>query len=175
MSLKPIDSFILNSVDLFKVNPSQSVISITYQPPKQNDSNTDNDDKKNINLGKVTFKTNNPHLASNYKYSTNKNKDVSRLLNAVGPRGVSIIPAGILKKRINGKINKDKSLSKKEKSKLIRDSNHQITGLGSLLVNDIVPEFNPQEELAKQSNTTTASSSSRSNKKKNKNKNKRKH
>ena len=106
MATKPIDSFILNSVDLFKINPSQSIISITYQPPNNEINETS---QVNNNHSKITFKTNNSHLSTHYKYKTNKIKDVSRILNAMGPNGVSIIPNGILKRQIKNKNKKQVS------------------------------------------------------------------
>lgn len=169
MTTKPIDTFILNSVDLFKVNPSQSVISITYQPPKE-------PTKK---LGKITFKSNNPHLSTHHKFSTNKNKDISRVLNALGPNGVSIIPNNnpLLKTHLlkqENKINKKKK--KKSKQQVV---NHVTTGIATLLANDKIPEYKPISQKM-QKNTTNSTSTTNttttnkdSKKKKNKNKNKR--
>ncbi|CAL9736779.1 signal recognition particle subunit Srp21p [Monosporozyma servazzii] len=133
MSTKPIDTFILNSVDLFKINPSQSAISITYQPPKVTAQPIDSSKNSiNNNLPKITFKTNNPHLSSTYKYKTNKNKDVSRLLNSIGPNGVSIIPNGILKRKTKNNNNNNKNSNKKVAL---------ITGLSTLIINNKIPEF----------------------------------
>ncbi|KAK5961395.1 signal recognition particle subunit SRP21 PWA37_001253 [Arxiozyma heterogenica] len=141
MTTKPIDTFILNSVSLFNVNPSHSIISITYQPPAiPNDSNGSQVSGSKLprskRFGKVTFKTSNHHLSSNYKFITNKNKDVSRLLNAIGSNGVSIKPQHILKKRINQK--RHKSSSSKDKKKI---SNYSITGLATLLANNKIPKY----------------------------------
>ena len=186
MTTKPIDNFILNSVSLFNVNPSQSAISITYQPPKilnNSDASRISEGKKvskSKKFGKVTFKTSNPHLSANYKFITNKNKDVSRLLNAIGSNGVSIKPLHILKRRINQK--RHKSLSLKNKKKKI--SNYSITGLATLLTNDTIPKYDPsinnnnnnnnKNTLTNNNNDSTVSKNKNKNKNKSKNKNKKK-
>ncbi|SCV00387.1 LAMI_0G04720g1_1 [Lachancea mirantina] len=131
MSTKPLDTFILNSVSLLEANPSESLVSINY---KNGDGHS-----------KVHFKTHNPHLGTTFKYSTCKLKDVSRLLSALGPRGVSVT---------SGKIEKQRNKKK------VKD----VRGMSTLLVNAVVPEA--VEEVSQ----TGASTSSKKNKKKNKNK-----
>lgn len=128
MSVKPIDNYITNSVRLFEVNPSQTLFSISYKPPTQK---TDT---------KVFFRTHNSHLSLNYKFTTNKSKDVSRLLSALGPRGVSITPGKIEKiAQSKKKNNKIKESSKKIKGKSIQD----IVGLATLIVNTDVEKSDP--------------------------------
>ncbi|CCC66997.1 hypothetical protein NCAS_0A04390 [Naumovozyma castellii] len=156
MSVKPIDTFITSSVKLFEVNPSQTVISLTYKTPTEKKRQSD-----------VIFKTHNPHLGTSYKFSTNKSKDVSRLLNAVGPRGVSVIPGRI--ERLNqtaAKVSKKKTSIKK---KTIKD----VVGLGSLIVNTDVKEYVPIQPGSAGSNISQVSVEG-SKKRKNKNKNKKK-
>lgn len=161
MSTKPIDTFILNSVDLFKINPSQSAISITYQPPKVTAQPIDSSKNSINNLPKITFKTNNPHLSSTYKYKTNKNKDVSRLLNSIGPNGVSIIPNGILKRKT--KNNNNKNSNKKVAL---------ITGLSTLIINNKIPEFK-STNITNNNNKDITKKKKKNNNSNNKNKNKR--
>lgn len=161
MSTKPIDTFILNSVDLFKINPSQSAISITYQPPKVTAQPIGSSKNSINNLPKITFKTNNPHLSSTYKYKTNKNKDVSRLLNSIGPNGVSIIPNGILKRKT--KNNNNKNSNKKVAL---------ITGLSTLIINNKIPEFK-STNITNNNNKDITKKKKKNNNSNNKNKNKR--
>lgn len=166
MSVKPIDNYITNSVRLFEVNPSQTLFSISYKPPTQK---TDT---------KVSFRTHNSHLSLNYKFTTNKSKDVSRLLSALGPRGVSITPGKIEKiAQSKKKNNKIKESSKKIKGKSIQD----IVGLATLIVNTDVEKSDPaakktatepkQKANAVQNNNGNSAASK---KKKNKNKGKKK-
>lgn len=145
MSVKPIDTFITNSVQLFEVNPSQTVFSVSYKW-KSKDSK-----KKPI----VSFRTHNAHLSNHYKFKTNKSKDVSRLLSALGPRGVTI-NRGKIEKRVS----KDSSKKSKKESK-----SRDVVGLSKLMVNTEVKEYVP----VVQEKTPQAESSS---KKKSKNKNK---
>ncbi|SCW04547.1 LAFE_0H15940g1_1 [Lachancea fermentati] len=130
MSIKPLDSFITNSISLLEANPSQTLVSISYR----------NKDGQSL----ASFKAHNSHLGTTYKFRTSKSKDVSRLLSALGPRGVSIT---------NGRIEKKK---RHQKSK-------DVIGMSSLLVNTDVKEA--VEEVASQ-----PKSNSKKNKKKNKNK-----
>ncbi|CCD27331.1 signal recognition particle subunit SRP21 NDAI_0K01400 [Naumovozyma dairenensis CBS 421] len=164
MSVKPIDTFITSSVKLFEVNPSQTTFTISYRGP----SDTDNNKKKTS----VSFRSHNAHLGVSYKFNTNKSKDVSRLLNAIGPRGVSITPGKIEKNKmiINGKkIVVPKNSSKKKK--LIQD----IVGLGSLITNSDVKEYIPPVHTTNENTTANAANKKSEQKgKKNKNKNKKK-
>ncbi|CCK68293.1 signal recognition particle subunit SRP21 KNAG_0A06320 [Huiozyma naganishii CBS 8797] len=156
MSIKPIDTFITNGVRLFEVNPSQSAFSITYKPPVVK-SDKGAEKKVSKKCTKVAFRFNNAHLATNYSFDTNKSKDVSRLLNSLGPRGVSIA---------NGKTN---PISKKQKQK-------QIVGLSRLIVNTDVKEYVapvPKKGTAATASSNNAATESQARKKKNK-KNKKK-
>lgn len=133
MSIKAIDTFISDSVKLFEANPSQSLISITYQPTVNTTKDNDNNDEKyskKRKIASVTFKTSNPHISSNYKFKTLKAKDVSRLLYALGPRGVTINQNRIAKRNIKNKENNNK----KTKTAI---------GLATLLVNTKVEEYDP--------------------------------
>ncbi|CAI4044607.1 signal recognition particle subunit SRP21 SKDI_11G0960 [Saccharomyces kudriavzevii IFO 1802] len=168
MSVKPIDNFIMNSVHLFEVNPSQTLFSISYKPPTPK-TNT-----------KVSFRTHNSHLSSNYRFTTNKSKDVSRLLSALGPRGVSVTPGKVEKKAQLKKKQKNanaKNSDKKTKAKNIQD----IVGLATLIVNTDVEKNEPAatKTTAGQKKGVSAAqnsngNSSASKKKKNKNKGKKK-
>lgn len=159
MSVKPVDTYIINSVRLFEVNPSETTVSITYKCPE------------NVKKTLVTFKTHNSHLDTNYKFSTNKSKDVSRLLNALGPRGVSVVPAKIQRKARskNSKQSVAKNTDKKIKKTKIVDT----IGLGSLMVNTKVEEFKPVETIVANQDIGNNSSASKKKNKKNKNKKKR--
>lgn len=139
MSVKPIDTFITNSVQLFEVNPSQTVLSISYKWKPQSGK------KKPV----VSFKTHNSHLSSCYRFKTNKSKDVSRLLSALGPRGVTIT-RGKIEKRVS------KPVSRKEAK------SRDVVGLGTLMVNTEVKEYVPVEEKAQTPETSKKKSKNKS-------------
>ncbi|KAL3232258.1 Signal recognition particle subunit SRP21 [Nakaseomyces bracarensis] len=139
MSVKPIDTYIDNSVRLFEANPSDSIISVTYQGGKD--------------ISHVSFRTHNPHLSTTYKFKTTKNKEVSRLLNALGPRGVSMNPVSKVAKRRNyldvvkkAKLANDNKVSKRS-VKLIRKAQVNpivnTIGIGKLLANKDIKEDKP--------------------------------
>ncbi|GCE99417.1 hypothetical protein ZYGM_001518 [Zygosaccharomyces mellis] len=149
MSVKPIDSFISQSVGLFEANPSQTTFAISYKNrlPSQ--------------LPQVSFKTHNPHLNCHYKFETCKSKDVSRLLSALGPRGVTVTLGKVERSR------KQKKLPKRHrKQSKVKD----VVGLSTLMVNTDVKEYVPPaaQEVGGASTKTDAK------KKKSKSKNKKK-
>ncbi|SMN18855.1 similar to Saccharomyces cerevisiae YKL122C SRP21 Subunit of the signal recognition particle (SRP), which functions in protein targeting to the endoplasmic reticulum membrane [Maudiozyma saulgeensis] len=174
MSIKPLDSYIKNSVRVFEANPSETIFTITYKPLQESNNNNDDNNKKNKKKSgpSVTFKTHNNHLDTNYKFATNKSKDVSRLLNALGPRGVSIIPSKIerqaMRKKTTTIIKDGNNITKKtkrtKKSKIV-----DTIGISSLIVNSKVKEYKPEQKL--QSSTTN--NDKKKGNKKNKNKKKR--
>lgn len=145
MSVRPIDTFITNSVKLFEANPSQATISITYAHNPE------------LERTRVTFRSSNPHLNSTYKFATNKSKDVSRLLNALGPRGVTVVP---------GKIEKQVLRKQGKKSKK-RYKSVNVVGIGNLIANVRVKQVKPATERravkAAATTTTTTSSSNNTN------------
>lgn len=158
MSVKPLDSYIKSSVGLFEVGPSQSLFSITYRCPE------------NAKKARVTFRTQNSHLGTSFKFSTNKSKDVSRLLNAMGPRGVSIVPGRIERQAARkGKKQSGGKRKRTRKSKIV-DS----IGVSSLIVNTKVAEYKPVQAAPATagSNAASAGNNKKKNNKKNKNKNK---
>ena len=101
--------------------------------------------------GAVSYTHLDVYKRQSYKFRTNKFKDVSRLLSALGPRGVQIS---------KGKIEKKKT-SKKDAS----DSKDTV-GMSTLLVNTDVKEH--IEEISKPASKQQAASSSGKKKKKNK-------
>ncbi|AQZ17746.1 SRP21 (YKL122C) [Zygosaccharomyces parabailii] len=126
MSIKPIDSFISNSVKLFEANPSQTTFCIAYK------SEAIPNGKINP---KVSFKTHNAHLGAYYKFQTNKSKDVSRLLSALGPRGVTVTL---------GKVERRNKLSKVLGKKARRKAKSKdVIGMSTLMVNTDVKEYAP--------------------------------
>lgn len=149
MSIKPIDTFITNSVQLFEVNPSQTIFSISYKWKAKSSK------KKPV----VSFKAHNPHLSNHYKFKTNKSKDVSRLLSALGPRGVTIT-RGKIEKRVS---KQEGSVKKSKKEAKSRD----VVGLSTLMVNTEVKEYVP---VVQEKSVQTESSSSKKRKNKNKGK-----
>lgn len=151
--VKPLDTFIINSISLLEANPSQTLVSISYGSEAKKRKLGEKDSSRVLSQHKslVSFKTHNTHLGISYKFKTNKSKDVSRLLSALGPRGVQIS---------KGKIEKKKT-SKKDAS----DSKDTV-GMSTLLVNTDVKEH--IEEISKPASKQQAASSSGKKKKKNK-------
>lgn len=161
MSVKPIDTFITNSVKLFEVNPSQTTFSISYKCDAKNEQSQK---KKTL----VSFKTHNAHLSTNYKFNTDKNKDVSRLLSALGPKGVTVTLGKIEKQVKKPAVNKVSKKKKSKKNLSVKD----VVGLSTLMVNTDVKEYNPAEEKKQQGDTKAKDASKK--KKQNKSKGKKK-
>lgn len=156
-AVKPLDSYIKNSVRLFEANPSETIFTLTYKPIKESKKKTS-----------VIFATHNSQLDTNYKFTTNKSKDVSRLLNAIGPRGVSTIPTKIERQAM--RKNKTKKVKKNKMAKIV-----DTIGISNLIVNAKVKEYKPVENKSnatKNDNNNSGNSNKKSNKK-NKNKKRR--
>ena len=156
-AVKPLDSYIKNSVRLFEANPSETIFTLTYKPIKESKKKTS-----------VIFATHNSQLDTNYKFTTNKSKDVSRLLNAIGPRGVSTIPTKIERQAM--RKNKTKKVKKNKKAKIV-----DTIGISNFIVNAKVKEYKPVENKSnatKNDNNNSGNSNKKSNKK-NKNKKRR--
>ncbi|SCV01574.1 LAME_0G17106g1_1 [Lachancea meyersii CBS 8951] len=111
MSSARLDAYITSSIALLEANPSSTLVSIRYQIGAK--------------AGKVTFRTTNSELLARYKYSTSKSKDVSRLLSALGPRGVSIQPSS-------------KVARQRKTFQMSRPTD--VTGMATLMANVDVPE-----------------------------------
>mgnify|MGYP003365443611 CR=1 FL=1 len=157
-AVKPLDSYIKNSVRLFEANPSETIFTLTYKPIKESTKKTS-----------VIFATHNSQLDTNYKFTTNKSKDVSRLLNAIGPRGVSTIPTKIERQAMR-KNKTNKKVKKNKKAKIV-----DTIGISNLIVNTKVKEYKPVEtktNAAKNDNNNSGNSNKKGNKK-NKNKKRR--
>lgn len=132
MSVKPIDSFISNSVKLFEANPSQTTFCIAYRNEAVRDGK---------NRPKVSFKTHNAHLGAHFKFQTNKSKDVSRLLSALGPRGVTVTL---------GRVERRQKLRKVGKKSAKRARSKDVVGMSTLMVNADVKEHAPVVQEQKQ-------------------------
>lgn len=150
MSVKPIDSFISQSVRLFEANPSQTTFTITYK------------NRLPESLPHVSFKTHNPHLDCHYNFETCKSKDVSRLLSALGPRGVTVTL---------GKVERRKKLKKLAKRYRKQSRAKDVVGMSTLMVNTDVEEYVPP--AAKESTNTSSKADAKKKKSKSKNKKKR--
>ncbi|KAI8383920.1 uncharacterized protein CGFF_03818 [Nakaseomyces glabratus] len=160
MSVKPIDTFIENSVKLFEANPSGSSITISYHGGAKADP--------------VVFRTHNPHLSTTYKYQTKMNKEVSRVLNALGPRGVSMNPISKIAKRRNyldvvkkAKQMNNSKISKKQ-AKLIRKAQTNpivnTIGIGKLIANEDIKEVKAESTSGGAGNKKTKQKKNKNNK-----------
>lgn len=170
MSAKPIDTFVTNSVKLFEANPSQTSFTILYQY-RSGPSESKKDNKK---VPEVSFRTHNGSLSTNYKFTTRKSKDVSRLLSALGPKGVTITVGKVGKKvRKSVKGNQDNVTKTKKKKTAKKNETNDVIGLSTLLVNTEVREYVPVPEVSTRAQVGDSKESS-SKKKKSKSKNKKK-
>ncbi|KAL6453673.1 hypothetical protein SBY92_005245 [Candida maltosa Xu316] len=91
-----IDKFIELSTDLLTYYPTTTTLSITYTnvAKKQSSKKSSSTDNKTISkpaksTHSVNFKLYEPHSGKCIKYNTSKSKELSRLLNFIGPKGVS--------------------------------------------------------------------------------------
>lgn len=127
--MKAVDTFIAAGVKLFGANPSQSVLTMTYQPKGGIDD-----------TAKVVFRAHNAHLGTNYRFATRQSKDVSRLLNAMGPRGVSVSPSiterRAMRKRLITRLDKThRTLAGVRGMRAARRKHQEITGIAELITN----------------------------------------
>lgn len=150
MSVKPIDSFISQSVGLFEANPSQTTFSINYK------------NRLPGRLPQVSFKTHNTHLNCQYKFETCKSKDVSRLLSALGPRGVTVTL---------GKVERQKKVKKLPKRHRKQSRVKDVVGMSTLMVNTDVKEYVPP--AVQQGDGTSSKADAKKKKSKSKNKKRR--
>ncbi|AAS50746.2 ABL025Cp [Eremothecium gossypii ATCC 10895] len=135
MSVKPVDSFIKDSLQLLCANPSQTLVSFRYRGGSAEGS-----------AAEVRFRTHNSHLGLHYKFKTRRQKDVSRVLSALGPRGVNVVAVGT---------------ERRKRKQASRD----LVGMATLLVNADVKQHVPEPAAA-----AAAAGSSRAKKSKKKGK-----
>ncbi|KAG7664638.1 uncharacterized protein J8A68_001863 [[Candida] subhashii] len=90
-----IDSFIQLSSDLLATYPTTTTLSITYsniakkkQSTKEGDSSIKKKQPTKKASHSVSFKLFEPHTGKCIKYSTYKIKELSKILNFIGPRGI---------------------------------------------------------------------------------------
>lgn len=111
MKIKQIDSYITSTQSLLKSNPSGATITITYTHSKKK-----NDDKlRSI----IKFKTYDAKTGICHVFKTHKIKELSKLFNALGPRGCNV----------NGEDIDGLSLllSNTEKSEVVQETLPEIT------------------------------------------------
>ena len=149
--VKPVDTFIGSSVKTLEASPSDTLITMKYDFNKKFKTAKDTSDKKEHYKTSVEFQTSNNALDLHYKFSTNKIKELSRVLSALGPNGVSMNPvtSKVLKKKdfvkTTSKVNKKKlslylkSLGKTSKKPIKYTIKHdallKLPGAGTLLAN----------------------------------------
>ncbi|KAH3899727.1 uncharacterized protein SCODWIG_02473 [Saccharomycodes ludwigii] len=107
--VKPVDTYIKSTSNLLEANPSQTLLTIKYNivnhHKKSKENKGETSDKNTVNIKfntSVTFQTKNPELGLFHDYTTNKVKEVSRVLSALGPKGVTM------------NVNNNKVLKKKD-------------------------------------------------------------
>lgn len=79
--IKLLDTYVERSIAFLETNP-EVLVSITYHTKPSKTSSTHEAHSY------ITFKTYNAQSGICYKYKTSKAKDLSRVLAALGPRGV---------------------------------------------------------------------------------------
>jgi len=93
--VKSTDVFIERSLHLLEINPTTTRISITYgSETKKQSKNQHKVTKPDITTDEhksfVSFKTYDPISGQLHKLKTFKTKELSKLLTALGPHGVSV-------------------------------------------------------------------------------------
>ncbi|RCK56643.1 hypothetical protein Cantr_05198 [Candida viswanathii] len=97
-TVSTIDKFIELSTDLLTNYPTTTTLSITYtnlskKPSSKKSATTSTTTKSNkpakSSTHAVNFKLYEPNSGKCIKYNTKKSKELSRLLNFVGPKGIS--------------------------------------------------------------------------------------
>lgn len=155
--VKPIDTFIGSSVKTLEASPSDTLITMKYDFNKKFKSVKNTSDKKEHYKTSVEFRTSNNALDLHYKFSTNKIKELSRVLSALGPNGVSMNPVTnkVLKKKhfveTTSKVNKKKKSSylknlgksskKPVKYSIKHDALSKLPGAGTLLANTEIKKY----------------------------------
>ncbi|KAL6947218.1 hypothetical protein ACO0QE_002097 [Hanseniaspora vineae] len=162
--VKPVDTFIGSSVKTLEASPSDTLITMKYDFNKKFKIAKDTSDKKEHYKTSVEFQTSNNALDLHYKFSTNKIKELSRVLSALGPNGVSMNPvtSKVLKKKdfvkTTSKVNKKKlssylkSLGKTSKKPIKYTIKHdallKLPGAGTLLANTEIKKYVEKKPLA---------------------------
>lgn len=93
-TVSSIDKFIELSTDLLINYPTTTTLSITYTNfSKKSSSSSNSNSKSNTNKSSsthgVNFKLYEPNLGKVIKYNTKKSKELSKLLNFIGPKGLN--------------------------------------------------------------------------------------
>lgn len=120
MKIKQIDTYITSTQSLLKSNPSGATITITYTHSKKK-----NDDKlRSI----IKFKTYDAKTGICHVFKTHKIKELSKLFNALGPRGCNV----------NGEDIDGLSLllSNTEKSEVVQETLPEITTTTDIIKTD---------------------------------------
>ncbi|AGO10431.1 AaceriABL025Cp [[Ashbya] aceris (nom. inval.)] len=135
MSVNHLDSFIKDSLQLLSANPSQTLVSFKYRGGIEGDR-----------TAVVRFRTHNSHLGLHYKFKTYKQKDVSRVLSAMGPRGVNVASVAV---------------ERRKRKQASRDT----VGMAALLVNTEVKQHVPEPAAAAPAGSSRAKKSKKKSKK----------
>ncbi|GMM36302.1 signal recognition particle subunit [Saccharomycopsis crataegensis] len=81
-----LDTYIDRSTSLLDVAASDTLVSMTYHNKSSKKTISSSSDASSYTC--VRFKTYNPRSGTCYSFKTSKAKDLSRILSALGPRGV---------------------------------------------------------------------------------------
>lgn len=153
--VKSADVFIERSLHLLETNPASTRISITYGSESKRQSKKkqhkitkpETTTSPSENKSFVSFKTYDPISGQLHKLKTHKTKELSKLLTALGPHGVSI-PKPI----------KNADTQQKETIEQV-----PIKGFSTILTNtEIQEELTPEPERPKSSDQQSNNSASAS-------------
>lgn len=177
--LQLLDTYVERSVSLLEASPSDTLVSVTYHTkPSSNNKKKqqlEQQQQQQQQLEKeelkpsysfISFKTYNPHSGTCYKFKTSKAKDLSRILSALGPRGVQFTKTKSIKKNHtkvqdgqDSKVTKSTTIDKKdsenEKVKQALEEKYIVHGKGfaSLMSNT---EFQSEEPESGPASASTA-------------------
>lgn len=154
--VKSADVFIERSLHLLEINPNSTRISITYgseskkQAKAKQNKITKSDTSENRSF--VSFKTYDPISGQLHKLKTFKTKELSKLLTALGPHGVSVFKP----------VEKNQDGDNKTQGQQV-----SVRGFSSVLVNAEVKEgVTPEVQKPKSSDQSGTAGGSKKNKKK---------
>lgn len=130
-AIQSLDTYLERSTSLLESDPENTLVSVTYRnkggKSKESSKGENQEESKGAESGcsnssttrSVSFKTYNDGNGICYRFTTNKAKDLSRVLTALGPKGVQFTKSKKIpsKKRKSEADNISGNSSKKSKKK----------------------------------------------------------
>ncbi|ODV60956.1 signal recognition particle subunit SRP21 ASCRUDRAFT_75714 [Ascoidea rubescens DSM 1968] len=163
-NIASVELFIDKSIQLFGVDPNNTKVSMTYgssikkesksksktNPNKILKNANDSKDSKLIPTNFISFKIYNPNLGHCYNFKSIKFKELSRILAALGPRGIQISISNNLNNLNN---NNKQPITNTANVEINNDEKKHLTihkkGISSIMSN---VEFNFDEPIESNNN-----------------------